>query len=105
MSFLPRPSVSRYQARARSAAGFFPTSGIRVAASQARAPSSRPSTSSPWSAAGRSPTAESCEVRPPTQSHIGKRASHFCRRRDLVELAAVLRHRDGVPAEVEPLAV
>ena len=33
--------------------------------------------SSPWRAAGRSPTAESCEVRPPTQSHIGKRASQL----------------------------
>ena len=76
MSFAPRPAVSRYQASARRAAGFRATSLARVAASHAAAPASISSTSIPWRAAGRSPTAERTEVRPPTQSHIGNRSRH-----------------------------
>ena len=75
MSFAPRPSVSACQASASIAAGFRATSGTRVAVSQAAAPESIAGKSRPWSAAGRRPTAESSEVRPPTQSHIGKRSS------------------------------
>jgi hypothetical protein len=75
MSFAPRPPVSACQASASIAAGFRATSGTRVAASQAAAPESIAGMSRPWSAAGRRPTAESSEVRPPTQSHIGKRSS------------------------------
>ena len=52
----------------------------RVTTSQAAAPASMASMSMPWSAAGRRPTAESSLVRPPTQSHIGKRASQPSRR-------------------------
>ena len=59
------------------------------------------SMSMPWSAAGKRPTAESSEVRPPTQSHIGKRASQPVARRVLVELAALAGDGDGVLAEVE----
>ena len=49
----------------------------RVDSSQAAAPASRPSTSSPCKAAGSSPTADSSLVRPSTQSHIGIRAIQF----------------------------
>jgi hypothetical protein len=75
MSFFPAPPVAEYHASASSAAGFLRTSRDRVASSIRRAPSSIPITSSPWSAAGTSPTTDSSLVLPPTQSHIGKRAT------------------------------
>ena len=75
MSFEPRPSVAKYHMSASSAAGFSRVVARRVAASIAAAPASIASMSIPWSAAGNRPTAHSSLVRPPTQSHIGKRAS------------------------------
>ncbi len=75
MSFWPLPPVAWCHIRASSAAGLRCTSCRRVASSHAAAPASRPSMSSPCSAAGSRPTADSTLVRPPTQSHIGKRAS------------------------------
>ena len=58
--------------------------------------------SMPCSAAGSRPTADSSLVRPPTQSHIGKRASQPSLLRVLVELAAGAGDGHGVRAEVEP---
>src|SRR6476659_3902164 len=80
-----------YQAKARTAAGFGGSAGawdaggeadeeaeaekeFLVISSQRRAPSRIASMSNPWRAEGRRPTAESSLVRPPTQSHIGKRS-------------------------------
>ena len=73
----------------------------RVASSMAAAPASRPSMSSPCSAAGSRPTAESTLVRPPTQSHIGKRASQPSATAGLVERRADAGDGHGVPGEVE----
>ena len=73
----------------------------RVASSIAAAPARSAVTSIPWSAAGSRPTALVSEVRPPTQSHIGKRARKPCSTGLPVEGAAVLGDRHRVGAEVE----
>ncbi len=98
----PRPSARRYQERASSAAGLVRGSGRRVTSSIPRAPSSRPSTSAPCRARGSSPTAEVTDVRPPTQSHSGKRASHPSRAASESRALPSHRRRDGVPGEGEP---
>ena len=54
------------------------TSRARVRPSIAAAPSSIPFMSIPWRVAGKSPTADISEVRPPTQSHIGNRSRKPC---------------------------
>ena len=77
MSFEPLPSVAKYHIRASSAAGLFAVLVERVVTSMAAAPASIRSMSSPWIAAGKSPTAASSEVRPPTQSHMGRKSSQL----------------------------
>ena len=74
---------------------------LRVSTSIAAAPASRASMSMPCSAAGTRPTVDSTEVRPPTQSSIGKRAMKPCCVGELVELRAGAGDGDGVLAEVE----
>ena len=59
-------------------AAFLPASLVRVFSSIAAAPASIPSMSRPCSAAGTRPTVDSTDVRPPTQSSIGKRAMNPC---------------------------
>src|SRR6266571_3815778 len=60
-------------------AAFCAASGMRVRSSMAAAPARNASILKPSNAIGRSPTALITEVRPPIQSCIGKRASHwFC---------------------------
>ena len=77
MAFLPCPSVKWYQVRASCAAGFFSAFFSRVSSSIFFAPTKSASISIPCSAAGSRPTGPNSLVRPPTQSHMGKRANHF----------------------------
>ena len=74
--YKPLPCPIACHARASCAEGFSWKLWRRVSWSQAAAPASRRSISKPWSAAGSSPTAEVSLVRPPIQSHIGKRWIH-----------------------------
>ena len=62
---------------ARSIAAFRATSGARVRSSIAAAPARKLSISKPSNAIGRSPTALITDVRPPTQSYMGNRATHL----------------------------
>ena len=55
----------------------------------------------PCRAAGTRPTVESTEVRPPTQSSIGKRAMKWCCVGELIELRSVAGDGDGVFAEIQ----
>ena len=71
----------------------------------ARAPASMASTSMPWSAAGRRPTAESSLVRPPTQSHMGKRARKPFAAAYLSSSLPIAGDRHRVLAEVEAQAL
>ncbi len=76
MSLWPCPRPAWNHMSASIAAGLRRGSGRRVTSSISRAPRSSASMSMPCTAAGSRPTADSTDVRPPTQSHIGKRASH-----------------------------
>ena len=61
--------------------------------------------SKPCSAAGTRPTALITEVRPPTQSYIGKPRQPSVRLRVAIQFAVDTRHGDGVFAEVEASAL
>ena len=73
MVVLPWPLPAAYQASASFMAALAAKSAVRVWASISAAPCSRESISTPCSAAGTSPTTEVSDVRPPTQSSMGKR--------------------------------
>ena len=75
MSFSPLPLVAWCHMRASRAAGFLVVLVARVAMSILPAPSRNSSILIPCSAMGTRPTVAMSDVRPPTQSHMGKRLS------------------------------